>query len=955
MKGAASDRIEGCGDAATGTAAVDTEHVLREEYCWLWPNEDQPLSEKDYYRRVADKQQAALCLSGGGIRSAAFGLGVLQALSRKKILTGFHYLSTVSGGGYIGSFVQRWIKECPGGANDVMSALGDPKEQPQIKRLRENSNFITPRVGLGSNDTWTAVAISLRNIIINWFLFLPLFLLVAVLPNWFLSGVDSVPTAVFNEQGFEDVLLLLAATAIAISVIFTVPTLPSYRTTYRIDSARGDGWLFVRIVLPVIAWSVFGTLALSADLLQPVDNDPTLAPLGKVEWGNGVPLAVATLGGMMAGFILAAPFVQSGHRRTFASHLLIWLLSFLVAAGWVWLGAQLFSRFAPAGRGFEWAASLLTVLGPLWLLTATLVASIVFTAFASALRLPFGETVQPDSDREWIARVSGIKFKPMLAWALAGVSALLLTGLLYRWTGGNELSLSAVVALLAGGGAVAGGKSERSGGVLGGAGSYLMRVVPLQTLVSIATLLFVVALFVLLGGVESRLVGVVEKPIQSVLDDYPIPKWIDAEVVAHSVLLIGLALLLWAFALLIPVNRFSLNGLYRNRLARAFLGAARPKEKRSPNPFTGFDSADNIRMHLLATDASDRPRELRALYPIVNCALNVTATENLAWQERKAEPFIFSPLFSGSGMLDPEGTRPGSHKGAYVSSRIYGGSEPDLALGGTTGVTLGTAVAISGAAASPNMGYHSSPATAFLMTLFNVRLGAWLPNPALAKKLGAGVGASSPSNSLRALLRELAGSTDDRGVDIYLSDGGHFENLAVYEMLRRRCRYIVVSDAGADPNCAYSDLGGAVRKAKIDLDVQIDFREMCISSRDNDVEPQLAWAIGDVTYRDGEKGEILYIKPSFFGKALPVDVVAYARESATFPHESTADQWFSESQFESYRRLGFYFADQLAPGMKGETIAGFFDAVREDYAQLNPQPLPPVDSPARRVRAGKAR
>jgi hypothetical protein len=242
-------------------------------------------------------------------------------------------------------------------------------------------------------------------------------------------------------------------------------------------------------------------------------------------------------------------------------------------------------------------------------------------------------------------------------------------------------------------------------------------------------------------------------------------------------------------------------------------------------------------------------------------------------------------------------------------------------------------MSISGAAASPNMGYNSSPATAFLMTLFNVRLGAWLPNPACAPTMGDRIRRSGPSNSLRAVLRELGGATDDRGWDIYLSDGGHFENLGLYEMIRRRCRYIVVSDAGADPDCAYADLGGAVRKAKIDLNVDIRFEELRISSRDKPLAgplKQRAWALGEISYPEGGRGQILYLKPSYFGRDLPVDVVSYAAASKTFPHESTGDQFFSESQFESYRRLGFFFMDGLGKGgVAHADIAEFFAEVEK--------------------------
>ena len=350
----------------------------------------------------------------------------------------------------------------------------------------------------------------------------------------------------------------------------------------------------------------------------------------------------------------------------------------------------------------------------------------------------------------------------------------------------------------------------------------------MQGVIALGTGVFVLMLFLILGRVEQNGAETIAEWLAtwnrpSWLDAQDVA-WIDPNVIAHLVFLAGLGLGLAFLSSRIQVNRFSLNGLYRNRLARAFLGGAR--RKRDPDPFTGFDAGDNVRMHKLTPRAGDRS----ILYPIVNVALNVTASEKLAWQERKAEPFVFTPFYSGSAMLKPPEWPPRDGRpvdlndppGAYVASSVYGGNEPDLAMEGT-GVSLATAVSISGAAASPNMGYHTSAATALLMTLFNVRLGAWLPNPAQAVEMGDLIRRSGPSNSLRAVLRELAAATDDRGWDIYLSDGGHFENLGLYEMVRRRCRYIVVSDAGADPECAFDDLGGAVRKVKIDFDVDISF------------------------------------------------------------------------------------------------------------------------------------
>jgi len=201
------------------------------------------------------------------------------------------------------------------------------------------------------------------------------------------------------------------------------------------------------------------------------------------------------------------------------------------------------------------------------------------------------------------------------------------------------------------------------------------------------------------------------------------------------------------------------------------------------------------------------------------------------------------------------------------------------------GISLGTTVAISGAAASPQMGYHSSPALAFLMSLFNVRLGWWLANPGHA---GAGQYRSEgPSFALRPLMAEMFGLTTDNRAYVYLPDGGHFENLALYEMVRRRCRYIVVSDAGCDPGFAFEDLGNALRKIKIDLRVDIDFfhRERLRMRPKKDASaPQSYFCLGIIKYADADGGAskngiLLYVKPGLRGDEPP-DIASYAMAQA---------------------------------------------------------------------------
>ena len=214
-------------------------------------------------------------------------------------------------------------------------------------------------------------------------------------------------------------------------------------------------------------------------------------------------------------------------------------------------------------------------------------------------------------------------------------------------------------------------------------------------------------------------------------------------------------------------------------------------------------------------------------------------------------------------------------------------------------MSLGTAVAISGAAASPNMGYHSSPALTFIMTLFNARLGSWLGNPKQRRWRDEG-----PRSAFDSIIREGFGLTNDTSPYVYLSDGGHFENLALYEMVRRRCRYIIVLDGGADPKYIYEDLGNALRKIRIDMKIDIEFK---LTPPLPGLKQAKRCAVAEINYEkidpSLENGYLIYIKPVVLENDPP-DVIEYKASNPAFPHESTADQWFNESQTESYRRLG---------------------------------------------------
>ena len=375
----------------------------------------------------------------------------------------------------------------------------------------------------------------------------------------------------------------------------------------------------------------------------------------------------------------------------------------------------------------------------------------------------------------------------------------------------------------------------------------------------------------------------------------------------------------------IGVNEFSMHHFYKNRLVRCYLGASRWAERHA-DWFTGFDPDDDLRLSDL-----DRAQASRYAgpYPILNAALNLVGGRDLAWQERKATSFVFTPKYCGydvdRAVLDKTGDSVWPDGYSATTNYTADGKGP----------LLGTAMAISGAAANPNMGRATSPASAFLMTVFNVRLGWWLPNsrhPDLAR-------ASSPKLGLTYTMLELLGLTDDATKFVNVSDGGHFENLGIYELVRRGCRFIIASDAGQDGAFSLEDLGNVIRKCRTDFGVDID---ICVDPiRDRD---EKGWscahcvvgkihylgvprhdAAGRILYRDGkplhEVGWLIYLKPTITGDE-PYDVLEYYKRVPEFPHESTADQWFNESQFESYRRLGYHIAN---------TAFNRFPLTRQDF------------------------
>ena len=369
------------------------------------------------------------------------------------------------------------------------------------------------------------------------------------------------------------------------------------------------------------------------------------------------------------------------------------------------------------------------------------------------------------------------------------------------------------------------------------------------------------------------------------------------------VALAALFLILWP---LLNVNANSLHQLYRDRLGSAFL------VKRDG---TKLEPADTFSLREIC------PKH--APYHLLNAALNVPGSAYANRRGRNADFFIFSRNFIGS--------------------EATGYTQTELAEKVNDGLNIGTAMAISGAAAAPNMGMASLRPLSATIAIMNVRLGRWLRHP-LSTLEDAGRskwairwrGKPGP----RYLLREAFFKSGTNVVNpdteepissgfVFLTDGGHIENLGIYELLKRRCALIIAIDGEADPDMTSGSLVQLERFARIDLGTRIVLDWEPIGARSREVSEEVAKrkverkhgphvAVGLIDYPGisggpREKGLLVYIKSSLSGDENDY-VMTYKAAHPSFPHETTMDQLFSEEQLEAYRALGEHITSRFLAG-----------------------------------------
>ncbi len=877
---------------------------------------------EDSESRAANSQLTGLAFSGGGIRSATFNLGILQGLAKYKMLPRIDYISTVSGGGYIGSWLTTWIKRT--GIRRVIEGLAPTSERTRrtepkpISHLRQFSNYLTPRVGLLNADTLTAASIYLRNLFLNLIILTALLGGIVLLPRLIAFSIDKIEfprpplttnlAQVSTDPGIILGLLALAATYAAVIFI--------YKNLTWLKNPDRDARKFYRSLL-FIKGFIVGMLFLACLLIA--ISIPARPELWQSPWS--MPL-------MIAAALLANPFVVIKADKA------PWSPIFLLIS--TALGAYLVKNLSVLVDLVEKIdMNLWAVFGPPALL-------MVFSVCGS-LYIGLMGTLFDTDDREWLSRLG--------AWILiAAASYAVLFGLAIY---GPLLIEKAYPHLKAG--LLSGWLLTTIGGVLTGkrqAAVGKKLVLPSKILTISAPYVFILGLLILISLLMDYLSDFFIK------DDTTLRAgW--AYIASGAMLFIGAA---FGLSTRVDINAFSMHNFYRNRLIRCYIGAS--DDNRNQDRWTGFDMQEHCVR--LCEMANTLPRSLRkpncpsykdlpyqGPYHILNTTLNLVGGENLAWQKRKASSFILSPLFCGYDVRPAEQ----NEKDNAPMIPNAGGSEPIMDPSESRGyrsthlyasdISLGTAMAISGAAVSPSMGHYSSPAVAFLMTVFNLRLGQWLGNPRHHSRHGDTWKEPGPKMGLPYLFLELLSLTTDQRGYVYLSDGGHFENLGLYELVRRRCRYIIVCDAGQDESMQFNELGAAIEKCRTDFGIDIDIDVDPIRIAKSKDFSSAHCVVGKIKYNragpEGSHGILLYIKASLTGDE-PEDVISYAAQNKKFPHQSTSDQWFDESQFESYRALGQHIAESIFKPIAGQDIISRSNELI--FVELSKHWYPPSDTVA---------
>lgn len=852
-----------------------------------------------------------VCFSGGGIRSATFNLGLTQGMSQSGVLPHADYLSTVSGGGYVGTWLHAVINRyCGGDPRNVKVLLSRPELEPHdvperdpVAFLRKYSSYLATDIGLFSADFWVICGIWIRNILLNQMILVPFLAGISLIT--FLAGVINrsivrAPLQMTIEIGITALLLILLVVFAGLGV---------GGAALAGDQSPGsprDRWDTLSIGVVCAALILLSGLGISLASDYVTDARRVGKLPGTLPWLWIAVIMGCFFTGLFMVFQWRGKFPDCYKKRNGKSPgvFAIWYASLAgFSTGFLFLGAmKVVARLDELVPGnwntVAWGPAVITVA----ILTG------------ASLHIGLMGVDYDDNAREWLARLGALGALFVFAWTglfaisvfgpwwvlqIAAFSSKLLAGVSGTWL------ITSLAGAMAGKSAKTGGKSDPSP-----LGRFL------DLLVKVAPSVFILGYLLVISAGVHRALAYWWGSMSEMELLQKAPAWHEC---IACVALLGIAGIIVAYLpRRVDINEFSMHHFYKNRLVRCYLGAANARDRR-PSPFTGFDPHDDTPLSSFLPQVG-----YNGPYPIYNTCLNLNRGSELAKRERKGSGFVFTPLYSGydapHSKWDIEmQSRNKVWKGGRLQTYGY---RPTEGFGYPCGFAAGTCMAISGAAASPNGGYHTSGPMAFLMTLFNVRLGWWVGNT----RLDLPSGLPGPRNALVTLLSELFAFTDARSNFLNLSDGGHFENLGLYELIRRKCAYIIAGDGEQDGNYAFESLGGAVRKCRTDFgaEITIDPRPIRLNATGlNGVH----CVTGQIRYAGGETGTLLYLKASITGDES-TDVAQYKASHPDFPQQTTANQFFTESQFESYRKLGLHVWETAIRDDPG----GFFLRLKRELA-----------------------
>jgi hypothetical protein len=856
--------------------------------CRTGPDTDGTGTETD------DDPRVGLALSGGGIRSATFSLGLLRSLSARQLVHKIDYLSTVSGGGYSGTFfcslfvpseLRGTLSETDSIASQTCEVscdspgaqlarrlscdpLGSPRGTKAMAQLRQGGHYLAPN---GTSDAVFAAVIGIR--------------------NWFAVAITTG----------------LALLALFLFLNVAVNALASLLDNLRHEFAR-IGFHSVHPWKAVLSGLAFWPAACAWAYWFARSGD---VPRSRI-------VRLASIQTLAAGLIFVLALLWPTSREGWHLGLKCAILLLCVLALLTYAAAEAISAWRDRAERADHARSRVDCLSQedrvrdllsRWLLAGSLT---LILAVAIALIHRASEVDLGTRSKAFFGTISTVDI---------GVAAgiIVIAFPVARWLLSRETSR----AMLQRGREIERRRLRHAAALIIG------------TILLTAFVLF----WATMASGAAR--WVMEYRTDAWKNFSSAAPWLDATVRAWILEPLGikqtslaganmlLALMATKVALVAYLignvdsllNRSSFSAFYSGRLRTAYLGATnRHRQKDATKSVDQDDARDEI------TLAGYYHPQVFSPIHLINVTINETTskTSRVIQRDRKGKSMTVAP----SGYLYPPGPPGGD------LSLIPRGSAEDL--------PLSSWMAISGAAFTTGSGHHTSLGTAMLASLTNLRLGYWWWRDVSFLKWRP----RRLSRTVQAyLLRELRASFDGTHPERwYLSDGGHYENTGVYELVRRRVPFIIASDNGADRFYEFSDLVNLIRKVRIDFGAEVEFldrhqldtvlgedgalreafatieeirtsgkEETAAEVRGADPKAGPYATLARISYRSGDPSPpstLLLIKPRMTGRELP-DLIQYRDANAPFPQQPTTNQFFDEAQWESYYRLGQLIGDQV--------------------------------------------